>query len=71
MDIELILWLLALLFPPLRPLREGGRRKRKRSRVPATPRKEFPRPVGVGISWCFPLARRGPGPGSDRGERPR
>jgi hypothetical protein len=70
MDTELILWLLALLFPQPRPLREGRRRKRKRVLAPTTPSKGFPRPVGAGISWCFPLARRGPGAGSDSGERP-
>jgi hypothetical protein len=62
MDIDLVLWLLTLLFPQLRPLLKGGKSRQQRKRVGVTkgPSRFRKRRGGVGISWCFPLERRDP-----------
>jgi len=60
MDIELILWLLALFFPQLEPLRKGKRSRQKRARPSSRPRPAAQRPVGVGISWCYRFEPRDP-----------
>jgi hypothetical protein len=71
MDIDLLVWLLTLLFPQLRPLLKGekSRQQRKRAGVTKGPSRFRKRRGGVGISWCFSFEGRDPREGRERGHR--